>query len=77
MQEWADIINYQVTELAKKDGEFQTLLASCAELEPAYLAVLEKLTPEDRQSLEAYITACEDKENRFAQIAYRFGKSRL
>ena len=77
MQEWADIINYQVTELAKKDGLYQEMLAACALLEPAYLAVLEKLSPDDRQTLEAYITACEDKENRFAQMAYQFGKNRL
>ena len=77
MQEWADIVNYQVTELAKMDSDFQERLAACGRLEPAYLALLQRLCPEDRQLLEAYIGACEDKENRFAQLAYQFGKNRL
>ena len=77
MQEWADIVNYQVTELAKMDSDFQERLAACGRLEPAYLALLQRLCPEDRQLLEAYILACEDKENRFAQLAYQFGKNRL
>lgn len=77
MQEWADIINYQVTKLAERDPTFQEMLTICHALEPAYLAVLEKLPEADRKTLEMYITACEDKENRFAQLAYEFGKSRL
>lgn len=77
MQEWADIANYQITELAKTDETYRQLLAVCQALEPEYLAVMEKLPLADREVLERYISACEEKEHRFAQLAYDFGKTRL
>jgi hypothetical protein len=77
MQEWADVAYGQIMEQAKTDALYCQRLGACRKLEPAYLAVLDKLDTEDQAALEAYISACEELEHRLAQLAYEFGKTRL
>lgn len=77
MQEWADVAYAQIMEGAKADAVYQQLLKECRRLEPAYLAVLDKLPDADKDHLEAYISACEELEHRLAQLSYEFGKTRI
>lgn len=77
MQEWADVAYGQIMQEAMKDPMYQQLLDVCRSREETYRNVLEKLPREDVQSLEEYISACEEMEHRLAQLAYEFGKTRI
>ena len=46
-------------ELADQDLQYQQALERVSTLEPAYLAIKGTLTPEQQQTLDDYITACE------------------
>ena len=71
--EWNDYANEQIIELARRDEDYQQLLRQCKELSPAYLEILHSLSDEQQQTLEKYISCCEEMEYRLAQLAYLFG----
>ena len=56
-------------EAARRDPEYQALLARCRELEGPYRALLESLPPERQELLEAYISLCEELEHRMTVLA--------
>ena len=49
----------KLNSLAAQDSRYQQALKSVTALEPAYLASKGTLTPEQQQTLDDYITACE------------------
>lgn len=49
----------ELNRLAAKDTRYQQALGKVTSLEPAYLAIKSSLTPEQQQTLDDYITACE------------------
>lgn len=58
-------------EAARRDPDYQTLLAQCRELEAPYLALLESLSPQQRELLERYISLCEELEHQMTILACR------
>lgn len=55
--------------LLQNDAVFQTLLAECMTCEAAYKRICRKLSEEDRELLERYITLCEELEHRRLLVA--------
>ena len=62
---------------AKLDLDYQRGLQTVMEKEKAYLAVCSALTPEQRNAIEDYISACEELENYMTLIAYRLGRKTI
>jgi len=75
--EWNDAAWQRVMEKAKEDADYQELLVQCQNLTEGYQKILEKLSPEEQEELERYISCCEEMEYRLAQLAYETGKERL
>ena len=51
------------------DAVYQQLLKDCTAAESAYLAVLRTLSPKDRESVETYISLCEEMDHRALTLA--------
>ena len=56
-------------EAARKDQEYQCLLAQCRKAEKDYERILQSLSPDDREQLDRYITLCEELEHRLTLLA--------
>ena len=52
------------------DPEYQECLERVNALEPEYLRIRDALTPEDRETLEDYIAACEELGDLMTVLAY-------
>ena len=63
----------QVTELSKRDPEYQNLLRRLMGLEEDFILLRNSLPPEQREQLDRYISACEELDHRLMQLAYRLG----
>ena len=59
----------------EQDPDYQQALQRLKEAEPAYLALLETMTPENREILERYISACEALDDPLNFLAYQIGRS--
>lgn len=58
----------QAAALAEQDPYYQKLLAQCRIAELQYLQILQALPDADRQTIEGYITLCEELSHRSAQL---------
>ena len=56
------------------DPDYQQALRKLEKVEPDYLALLETLTPEQRDVLERYIAACEEVDDALLFLAYEDGR---
>ena len=74
MQQWMKIGRYQVNEFLDRDEAFLALLAQRDAAEAAYLRIAEKLSEQDRQAVDRYITLCEEVESQRTVTAYRCGR---
>ena len=63
----------QLMAKAGQDAEYQQALQRLKEVEAAYLALLETLSCSQRETLERYITACEEMDEALVFVAYQFG----
>ena len=59
----------------EQDPNYQQALQVLKEAEPAYLALLETLTPENQEILNRYIAACEALDDPLIFLAYQIGKT--
>ncbi|MBE6941154.1 MAG: hypothetical protein E7455_02555 [Ruminococcaceae bacterium] len=57
------------------DPDYQQALQNLKDAEPAYLALLETMTPENREILERYIAASEALDDPLIFMAYQIGKT--
>lgn len=64
----------RMIELAKHDPIHQERNAECEELEPAFLQLRAKLSPEEQELLDMYIDACEESRYSLIYTAYRMGQ---
>ena len=69
-----DLWDYLVP-MMEQDPDYQQALQKLKETEPAYLALLETMTPENREILERYIAACEALDDPLIFLAYQIGRS--
>ena len=74
MQQWLKIGRHQVNEFLDRDPEYQELLSRQAETEQAFLRILKKLDAQDRQTVEQYISLCEELEYQRTVTAYKCGR---
>lgn len=65
----------EMVELTKNDKNYQEALDRVKRLEPAFLAVRESLNPEQQQTLDDYIAACEALEQCQIYLAARHSMS--
>lgn len=65
-----DYWNQLLREAARKDAFYQELLAQCREAEKGYVGLLERLSSDDREMLERYISLCEALEHRMTQLSW-------
>lgn len=59
--------------LAVKDKWCQETARKVAELEPGYLRILSKLSPDEQEILEDYIAACQENKYSLIYPAYELG----
>ena len=74
MMEWVLRIADRVDQLAKADPEYQELAKRQTELMPDYEALLERLSPEDRELLLDYMDVVGNMQYRISQLAWLYGK---
>lgn len=74
MLEWVYWAADQVSALAQSDPEFRELADRQEDLGPKYEAVLERLSPQDRELILDYTEVATDLQYRTTQLAYEFGK---
>ena len=63
--------------MMEQDADYQQALQRLKEAEPAYLALLETMTLENREILDRYIAACEALDDPLIFLAYQIGRSLL
>ena len=61
--------------LMEQDEDYQQALQQLKAAETDYLNLLEILTPENREVLERYITACEALDDPLIYLAYSLGNT--
>ncbi|MBE6941147.1 MAG: hypothetical protein E7455_02520 [Ruminococcaceae bacterium] len=59
----------------EQDPDYQQALQRLKEAEPAYLALLETMTPENQEILNRYIAAAEALDDPLIFLAYQIGKT--
>ena len=68
--EWINELN----QMAKADSWYQARLTEVNNLETTFLSFRSSLTPEQREELDNYISACEELEHALVLLAYRLGQ---
>lgn len=63
----------RLSEMAKKDAFYCDLLSKCAALSEDYHRIQSQLSPDDRETLERYISICEELEYQRTCMAYAIG----
>lgn len=74
MLEWALKAADRVEAEAKKDPEYRELADRQAALVHEFDALLERLSPDDRELLLEYMDVVGNLQYRMTQLAYRYGK---
>lgn len=74
MLDWVNFGADRVDAAAQADREFQALLAALRAVEDAHAAILNKLSPEDRETILEYEDLMTEIEYRKTQIAYNLNK---
>lgn len=64
----------KLTHMMAEDAQYQQALKTVQAAEPAYLAVVEKLSAPDRETVERYIAACEALDDPLIYLAYQIGR---
>lgn len=70
-----DELWYYLVPMMEQDPDYQQALQKLKDVEPDYLALLEILTPENREILERYIAACEALDDPLIFLAYQIGRN--
>lgn len=74
MEQWLEKGVFQVEKMLDQDPDYKMLLQEHQQAEKDYLAVAEKLSPEDRETVERYIALCEEIEYQKTHTAWRCGQ---
>ena len=70
-----DELWYYLVPMMEQDPDYQQALQKLKDVEPDYLALLETMTPENREILERYIAACEALDDPLIFLAYQIGRN--
>ena len=74
MLEWVCRAADQVDRIARRDPEYQELARRHGELVHEYEALLQRLSPEDRELILEYTDVAGNMQYRLTQLAYAYGK---
>ena len=74
MLEWVCRAADQVDRIARRDPEYQELARRHGELVGEYEALLQRLSPEDRELILEYTDVAGNLQYRLTQLAYFYGK---
>jgi len=74
MLEWVMRVVDRVDALANTDPEYQYLAKQHKALEPEYRALLDRLSPADRELLLEYMDVTGNMQYRFSQLSWLYGK---
>lgn len=74
MKQWLEFGEKQVTALLKCDPDHKKLLEQMDIVQEAYIKIVERLSGEERDVVERYITICEDLEHQRTIAAWYCGK---
>ena len=74
MKEWLETGMRQVNALLVNDGDFQELTERLTAAAEHYRTLLQRLSQEDRQIIETYLTLCEEAQYQKTVTAYYCGK---
>lgn len=72
--EWTEWAMHQVCAIAQMDRDYKELVHVREGQELIFSKIMEKLSPEERMSVEDYISSCENLEYMKGIFAYEFGK---
>ena len=65
---------FAIGRMLEYDPEFQEIMEEVERYKPAYLRIMERLSPEDRDAMILYIGACEAAQYHRVYPAYRLGQ---
>ena len=68
---------YYLVPMMEQDADYQQALQKLKEIEPEYLDLLETLSPQQRDVLDRYISACEAVDDPLVYLAYQIGRNLL
>ena len=70
-----DELWHRLIPMMEQNPDYQQALQKLKEIEPEYLALLETLSPQQRDVLERYIAACETADDPLLYLAYQIGRN--
>lgn len=70
-----DELWYYLVPMMEQDPDYQQALQQLKDIEPEYLALLETLSPQQRNVLERYIAATEAMDDPLIFMAYQIGRT--
>lgn len=73
MRDWQELGSKLVLRAAQGDREYLRLQAALEQAEAAYLSVVSQLPVQSRETIERYITLCEESSYYETQLAWRCG----
>ena len=74
MIEWVMGVVDRIEEQARRDPEYRELMEHQVELVPAFDALLQRLSEDDRELILEYTETAMNRQYRFSQIAWRYGR---
>ena len=74
MIEWVTRVVDRVEAEARRDPEYLELMAHQVELVPAFDELLKRLSEEDRELILEYMETALNRQYRFSQLAWRYGR---
>ena len=74
MIEWVMGVVDRIEEEARRDPEYREFMEHQVELVPAFDALLQRLSEDDRELILEYMETAMNRQYRFSQIAWRYGR---
>ena len=74
MIEWVTRVVDRVEAEARRDPEYLELMAHQVELVPAFDELLKRLSEEDRELILEYMETALNRQYRFSQLAWSYGR---
>ena len=74
MLEWVMGVVDRIEDEARRDPEYRGLMEHQVELVPDFDALLRRLSEDDRELILEYMETAMNRQYRFAQLAWRYGR---
>jgi triphosphoribosyl-dephospho-CoA synthetase len=74
MIEWVMGVVDRIEEEARRDPEYREFMEHQVELVPAFDALLQRISEDDRELILEYMETAMNRQYRFSQLAWRYGR---